>query len=186
MICVKIIGVDLAGRPTNPSGFALLSNRKISTRLVYSDKEIVELCTRESPALIAIDAPLSLPMRGNLRTADGELIKRGLRVFPPTFAGMRSLTERGIKLATELRTKNLQVIEIHPRTSGILFFKTPDRGRWVTKLRKKGVKLKESVSKHEIDAAMAALTGALHLQKKTEEVGDAKEGTIIIPRRQLI
>ena len=185
MICVKVIGVDLAGHPKNPSGFALLSNRKIGTRLVYSDKEIIELCARESPALIAIDAPLSLPMRGNLRTADGELIKRGLRVFPPTFAGMRFLTERVINLATELRAKNLQVIEIHPRTSGVLLFKTPDRDRWVTKLRKKGVKLKESVSKHEIDAVMAALTGALHLQKKTEEVGNSVEGTIVIPRQSI-
>ena len=186
MICVKVIGVDLAGRPTNPSGFALLSNRKISARLVYYNKEIVELCTRERPALIAIDAPLSLPRRGNLRTADAELIRRGLRVFPPTFAGMLSLTERGINLATELRTKSLQVIEIHPRTSGVLIFKTPDRRQWVIKLREKGVKLKESASEHEIDAAMAALTGALHLQRKTEEVGEAEEGTIVIPRRQLL
>lgn len=185
MICVKVIGVDLAGRPTNPSGLALLSNRKIGTRLVYSDKEIIELCACESPALVAIDAPLSLPMRGNLRTADGELIKRGLRVFPPTFAGMRFLTERGISLATELRARNLQVIEIHPRTSGVLLFKTPDRGQWVIKLRKNGVKLKESVSKHEIDAAMAALTGALHLQKKTEEVGNSVEGTIVIPSQSI-
>ena len=183
---MKVIGVDLAGRPTNPSGLALLSDHKISTRLVYSNKEIVELCTRERPALVAIDAPLSLPRRGNLRTADGGLIRRGLRVFPPTFAGMQSLTERGINLATELRTKNIQVIEMHPRTSGVLLFKTPDRHRWVTKLKEKGVKLKESASEHEIDAAMAALTGALHLQKKTEEVGEAEEGTIVIPCRQLL
>ena len=186
MICMKVIGVDLAGHPTNPSGLALLSDHKISTRLVYSDKEIVELCTRERPTLVAIDAPLSLPRRGNLRTADGELIRRGLRVFPPTFAGMLSLTERGISLATGLRTKNLQVIEIHPRTSGVLLFKTPDRRRWMIKLKEKGVKLKESTSEHEIDAAMAALTGALYLQEKTEEVGEAEEGTIVIPRRQLL
>lgn len=183
---MKVIGVDLAGRPTNPSGFALLSDQKISTRLVYSDEEIVELCTRERPALIAIDAPLSLPRHGNLRTADSELIRRGLRVFPPTFAGMLSLTERGINLATDLRTKNTQVIEIHPRTSGVLLFKTPDRRRWMTKLWEKGVKLKENASEHEIDAAMAALTGALHIQKKTEEVGGAEEGTIVIPRHQLL
>jgi len=94
---------------------------------------------------------------------------------------MRSLTERGVSLAAELRAKNLEVIEIHPRTSGVLLFKTPDRDRWVTKLRKKRVKLKGNISEHEIDAAMAALTGALHLQKKTDEVGNSKEGTIVIP-----
>ena len=185
MIRMKIIGIDLAGRATNPSGFALLSGRKISTRLVYSDGEIVELCVGERPALIAIDAPLSMPKRGNLRKADASLIKRGLRVFPPTFAGMRLLTERGVHLAGKLRTKGLQVIEIHPRTSGALLFKTPDRRRWVTKLNKKGMKLKKSASEHEIDAVLAALTGALYLKKKTEEVGAADEGTIIIPRGKL-
>lgn len=182
---MKIIGIDLAGRATNPSGFAVLSDHRVDVRLIHPDEEIIELCAREHPDLVAIDAPLSLPKRGNLRKADASLIGRGLRVLPPTFAGMRSLTERGMRLACMLRAKGLQVIEIHPRTSGVLLFKTPDRRRWVAELRGEGIKLKESASEHEIDAALAALTGALYLQKKTEEVGEAEEGTIVIPHRQL-
>lgn len=178
---MKVIGIDLAGRAANPSGFALLSNRKISTRLVYPDEEIVNLCTREHPDLIAIDAPLSLPKRGNLRKADASLIHRGLRVLPPTFAGMRSLTERGMSLAGALRAKGLRVIEVHPRTSGVLLFKTSDRERWMAELRKKGFHLEQSRSEHEIDAILGAVTGALHLRGKTEEIGEANEGTIIIP-----
>jgi hypothetical protein len=183
---MKIIGIDLAARATNPSGFAVLSDHRINMRLIHSDEEIVEICVRERPILIAIDAPLSLPKHGNLRKADASLIERGLRVFPPTFAGMRSLTERGIRLADMLRAKGLRVIEIHPRTSGVLLFKTPDRHQWVTKLGERGVKLDEGASEHEIDAAIAALTGALYIQKKTEEVGEAEEGTIVIPRHQLL
>jgi len=87
-----------------------------------------------------------------------------------------------MRLAGMLRAKGLRVIEIHPRTSGVLLFKTSDRRRWVNKLSEKGIKLKEDASEHEIDAALAALTGALHLGGKTEEVGAAEEGTIIIPR----
>jgi len=34
----------------------------------------------------------------------------------------------------------------------------------------------------KIDAAMAAVTGLLWLKKKVEEVGDPREGNIIIPR----
>ena len=178
---MKVVGIDLAGRVTNPSGFALLSDRKIETRLVYSDDEIIELCIRERPSVVAIDAPLSLPRRGNLRKADASLIKRGFRVFPPTFAGMRSLTLRGMRLAKELRAKKIRVIEIHPRTSGMLLFKTPNRERWTTKLRGEGWRFGESASEHEIDAAMAALTGALYLGEKTEGVGAPREGVITVP-----
>lgn len=177
----KIIGIDLAGRPTNPSGFALLSGRTFKSQLVHSDGEIINLCLQERPALVAIDAPLSLPARGNLRNADASLIKRGLRVFPPTFAGMLSLTKRGIRLAKKLRARKIRVIEIHPRTSGVMLFKTPNRDEWVTKLRRRRFRFEGCKSRHEKDAVLAALTGALHLQGKTEEIGGAKEGTIVIP-----
>jgi len=181
---MKIIGIDLAGRPTNPSGFALLSGRTFKTQLVYSDKQMIDLCTQERPAIVSIDAPLSLPARGNLRNADISLIKRGLRVFPPTFAGMRSLTERGIRLAKKLRVRKIRVIEIHPRTSGMILFKTANRDRWAKKLGEMGFRFKGGNSRHEMDAALAALTGALHTRGKTEEIGDLQEGTIVIPLRQ--
>lgn len=181
---MKIIGIDLAGHSTNPSGLALLSGRTFKTRIVHSDMEIIKLCRREQPALVAIDAPLSLPVRGNLRHADASLIKRGLRVFPPTFSGMLSLTRRGIRLAKKLRARKIRVIEIHPRTSGVILFKTSNRKRWLTKLKKMGFCLEGGKSRHETDAILAALAGALHLQGKTEEIGDGREGMIIIPQRR--
>ena len=182
---MKVFGIDLAGRESNPSGFASLSGRRFETKLVYSDDEIIETCARERPSVVAIDAPFSLPKRGNLREADSLLIKRGYRVFPPTFAGMRSLTERGMRLAEELGAKKIKVIEIHPRTSGLLLFKTPTRERWVTELKKRGWQLVGELGKHEIDAILAALTGALFLGKKTEAVGAAGEGVIIVPLGRL-
>jgi predicted nuclease with RNAse H fold len=181
---MKFIGIDLSGRPANPSGFALLSGRTLTTRHVYSDGEMIELCAKEKPAIVSIDAPLSLPRLGNLRKADLSLIKRGLRVFPPTFAGMRSLTERGIRLAGELQRKKIRVIEVHPRTSGVILFGTPDREMWAAGLKRMGFRLKGGKSKHEVDAAVAALTGALHRRGKTEVIGDAREGAIIIPTRR--
>lgn len=182
---MKTIGIGPAGRPTNPSGLAMLSGRTFKTQLIHSDRQIIDLCVQERPTLVAVDAPLSLPARGNLRNADVALIKRGLRVFPPTFAGMLSLTKRGIRLAKKLRARKIRVIEIHPRTSGIVLFKTPDRNQWVIKLRKRGFRFEGGKSRHEIDAALAAFTGALHLQGKTEEIGDTNEGTIVIPLRRI-
>lgn len=176
------IGLDLAGLPSNPTGFTLLIDRKFETGLVYLDEEIVELCSRNRPALVAIDAPLSLPTSGNLRQADRLLIGRGLRVFPPTFAGMKKLTARGIRLAGELRGKGIKFIEIHPRTSGKILFETPKRQAWLSKLKRKRWTVGQNMSEHEADAVVAALTAWLHLRGMTEEIGADGEGTIVIPR----
>jgi hypothetical protein len=182
---MTIVGLDLAGLPSNPTGFALLINRKFETGLVYSDEEIVELCSRSHPALVAIDAPLSMPVSGNLRQADRLLIERGFRVFPPTFASMKKLTARGIRMAGKLRGKGVKVIEIHPRTSGKILFGTSKRKAWLSKLKQKRWTVGQNMSEHEADAVAAALTAWLHLRGKTEEIGDAGEGTIVIPRGPL-
>lgn len=182
---MKVLGLDLAGVPSNPTGFALLSRRKFKTGLAYSDGEILRLCTWEGPALVAIDAPLSLPTNGNLRLADKLLIGRGLRVFPPTFAGMKALTARGIRLANELRSKGFKVIEIHPRTSGMIMLGSSNRRTWGPKLKKIGWTINPKASDHEVDAAIAALTALLHLKGKTEEVGSPVEGVIVVPLGRL-
>jgi predicted nuclease with RNAse H fold len=179
---ITVVGIDLAGVPENPSGFALLSDNRIETCLLYSDAEIVERCMQIRPKVVAIDAPLSLPKSGGFRSADKQLIKRGLRVFPPMFSGMKKLTARGIRLAREMRSRGLEVIEIHPRTSGIVLFGFPERVKWISKLRRQGWRLKISKSEHEMDAVVAALTGMFWVKKKAEEVGDKREGTILIPR----
>jgi len=178
---MKAIGIDLAGLETNPSGFAVLTNRNFKAQIVYSDERMISLCADEEPSVVAIDAPLGLPKRGNLRDADRSLIKRGLRVFPPTFAGMRKLTERGIILAKKLRARKIKVIEIHPRTSGLLLFNTSDRARWLAELKKMGLRFEGGKSAHEVDAMMAAMTGLLYLKGEAEKVGTQREGTIVIP-----
>ncbi len=182
---MRAVGVDLAGKESNPSGFAVLLNHKIKTRLVYPDEELLQLCTRERPDVVAIDAPLSFPREGNLRVADAQLIRLGHRVLPPTFGGMRALTGRGIQLAKKLRAHSIRVVEIHPRTSGRILFGTPNREEWLIKLGREGWEVRGGTSDHEVDAAMAALTGLLYLSKRTEEVGELEEGKIVIPRGRM-
>lgn len=182
---MKAVGIDLAGKGSNPSGFAVLKNREIEARLVYPDEEILRLCTHERPDVVAIDAPLSLPRKGNLRVADAQLIRHGHRVLPPTLGGMRALTERGIQLAKKLRARSIGVIEIHPRTSGRILFGTPSREEWLLKLERGGWEVRGGRSDHEVDAAVAALTGLLYLHKRTEEVGELEEGEIVIPRGRM-
>ena len=38
-----------------------------------------------------------------------------------------------------------------------------------------------TLTPHETDAVTAALTGHFHLQGKTEQIGDNKEGYIVVP-----
>ena len=182
MNSITVIGLDLAGVSSRPSGFAVLNRKKISTSLVHSDREIISICINENPTTIAMDAPLSKPRKGGLRNCDRELIHRGLRVFPPLFGGMKKLTERGIKISKTLRSRGLKVIEIHPRTSGMLLFGTPDRGLWVKKLKTLGYDLKTTETPHEIDAAIAALTGFLYLLGKSNEVGNPEKIIVPLPR----
>ena len=182
---MTVIGIDLAALPSNPTGFASLLDRKFETGLIRPDEEILELCLRSSPDLVAIDAPLSMPARGNLRQADKVLIERGLRVFPPTFASMKKLTKRGINLADELRKRGIRVIEVHPLTSGKILFETSERQEWLSKIRENGWGVDQEMSEHEADAVIAALTARLHLMGKTEEVGNVEEGAIVIPHELL-
>lgn len=106
----------------NPSGFAVMKGDELKVGTIRSDEEILELCSRELPDVIAIDAPLSLPRSGGLRMADRLLIGRGYRVLPPGFPGMKHLTLRAIGLSGRLRSEGFRVIEIHPRTSDLVIF----------------------------------------------------------------
>jgi predicted nuclease with RNAse H fold len=87
------IGIDLAALSKNPTGPALLKGKTVKTSLSHTDSEILENITRNSPSLIVIDALLSLPKRGEAcRKADRERVKKGYRVFSPTFPAMKTLT----------------------------------------------------------------------------------------------
>ncbi|KXA91135.1 hypothetical protein AKJ63_01855 [candidate division MSBL1 archaeon SCGC-AAA259D18] len=181
---MKTLGIDLAGKVDNPSGVAVLEESSIRTDILNSDEEIIDICKSQGSKIIAIDAPLSFPEKGNLREADSELIRRGHRVLPPTLGGMRPLTERGIRMARELCELEFEVIEVHPRTSGKILFGSESRDEWVSKLREGDWNLSSGFSEHEIDSIVAAVTGFLYLEDRTEEVGEQGEG-IVIPKNEL-
>ena len=58
---MKIIGIDLAGKQDNPTGFCVLDQDQVTLKTLYPDKDIINDTKRINPSLIAIDAPLSLP-----------------------------------------------------------------------------------------------------------------------------
>lgn len=180
-----IIGIDLAGTETNPTGWALWKNKTASTCLMYQDQEILERLQNLRQALVAIDAPLSLPREGIMRHADREMHKQGYPVFPPRFPAMEKLTLRAIRLTQKIKREEIEIIEVHP-TSARKALKMPLKD-W-KKIQKIFIRmglegnLKTRVLRsHEIDALTAALTGHLYLEGKAELIGNEEEGYIVVP-----
>jgi predicted nuclease with RNAse H fold len=184
-----VIGIDLAASSRNPSGWALLKGNAIETSLVYTDSEILENIVRNKPALIAIDAPLSLPEKGEVfRKAEREMIRKGYRVFPPNLPAMKKLALRAIRLNRLIEEKRYKTIEVHP-TSTRKALQMP-RKDWkaiqevLKTLGLKGELETRPLATHEIDAVTAALTAVLHLKSQTERVGGDEEGYIIVPKER--
>ncbi|MGB9713448.1 MAG: DUF429 domain-containing protein [Candidatus Bathyarchaeales archaeon] len=182
-----IIGIDLAGKSENPTGWALLLNRIVKTGRIYTDDEILESIIRNHPALVAIDAPFSLPKAGLLRKADKEMIKRGYRVFPPNLPPMKMLTLRAMKLNKLIAKWGYKTIEVHPTsTRKALNIPTKDLEAIQEILKSMGLKgdiEARPLTAHEIDAVTAALTGYLYIKNKTESIGDVEEGYITVPKK---
>ena len=136
----KFMGIDLGSK----TGICVLNqNCKFST--VGSDEEILAIAAREKPALIAIDAPLSLPRKGYFRWFEKKLLKRGFKLLPIKDA-MLELAKRGMRLRKKLL--KFRVIEVHPTSSArILGARFPE--------------LRKAKNQHERSAFYAALTAKL-------------------------
>ena len=186
---MKIIGIDLSGKPENPTGICFLDLHNLQFSTLFENKDILSYIFLKKPSLIVIDAPLSLPKGrcclskecscskegGHFREAEVQMRKYG-RTLPLTFRGMRMLTERGIQIAEKLRDE-YTVLESHPRTiQKILGFSN------LYKDLTKYFELPENISEHELDAALLAIAGVFYARGEFMEFGDAEEGTIILPK----
>lgn len=166
-MCAVICGIDLAGSDTRPTGMCIL-NEMTACYTVYTDADILSLVITSSPSVVAVDAPLSYHGE-HFRDCDKELRKE-VPVLPLTFKGMQALTQRGIKLKSLIP---FEVIEVYPHASKkVLNINMPKDLRYYGFLN-----LPSNI--HELDAAVAALTGKYYLQGKYKAYG--KKDTIIVP-----
>jgi predicted nuclease with RNAse H fold len=191
-----VIGLDLAGVETKPTGFCKLMDCKAETSLLYTDSEIIEKTLSSNPQVVAIDAPLCLPpgrasveerTSVHVRESERLLLKRGIKVFPITLGPMRKLTERGIRLKEVLRKKGFQVIEAYPGgAQDVLGIPRKQHGLEKLKsgLKKLGIKgLKVWMSSHELDAVTCAYVGKLFLEGQSVTFGASGNG-IVMPKDQ--
>ncbi len=133
-----------------------------------------------------IDAPLSFPKRGYFRECEKKLQKMGIRILPPLF--IREIAEKGIKIAKNLRDRNVEVFEVYPYATRVLLSIAPHE-----KKRKREGMLKilkdlreyidvPDVSSHDlIDAVISALTVKMFVEGKGEMIC-GEDGCIIVPK----
>ena len=190
---MKVIGLDLAGVESRPTGFCLLDNLMAEPSLVYADADILLKTTQANPRVVAIDAPLSLPKGRksiedrtdvHLRECDIELAKHGIKFFPITLGPMRKLTERGMKLKAKLELKGFSTIEVYPGGAQDVL-RIPRRQHGIHSLRKGleslGINgLTDGLSDHELDAVTCAYVGKLFLDGGACVYG-TQEQAIIMP-----
>ncbi|MGC1120893.1 MAG: hypothetical protein WBA22_07340 [Candidatus Methanofastidiosia archaeon] len=163
-----IAGIDLAGVESRPTGLCIL-NTRAHFYTVFSDTEIFTILGQNKITLAAIDAPLSF--RGEpFRDGDREL-RAHFPILPLTFKGMQSLTRRGMTLKNRL---TCPVIEVYPHAAKKILGIT--RAEDLASYRIDEV----PSSPHELDAAVAALTGKFYLQGQYTAYGE--QDMIIVPR----
>ena len=132
----SVAGIDLASAPEygakryNRVGLAALAPDLAVLRLEvgpFDDDRIAAFVAETDAAVVAIDAPLSLPPGrccarddcdcarfGRVRVIDRACFALGLRPFPALIPSMRGLTLRGIALKRRLEASGLTVIEVFP------------------------------------------------------------------------
>ncbi|MEM5831807.1 MAG: DUF429 domain-containing protein [Candidatus Aenigmatarchaeota archaeon] len=186
-------GIDLAGSEKRISGIAFMNlNLEVFCYSAYTNNEILDLVEKNNPKFIFIDAPLSLPKdRKSLekvsnihfRKCDLELKKLKIKFFPITLGPMRMLTMRGILLKKLLSKKGRIVKETFPGAFYDLknlkrrnleeiynFFQSVGL-RFLTRIR----------NIHEMDAITCVFIAYLYYNGRAKEIGEKKEGTIVIP-----
>lgn len=196
---MRVVGIDLAGAERRDSGSCTLDDGlvvKVCT--LRSDDEILREVDKMRPALIAIDAPLSLPLgrcclrdtcecrnRGHLRQCDRELLNRRIRFFPVTLGPMRKLTERGMRMKRVMEEMDYRVIEVYPGGAQDVWG-IPRKQKGLSALREGLLRMVGSiptiVSHHELDAISSALVGYLYMKGEYEALGNPQEGLMIMPK----
>jgi predicted nuclease with RNAse H fold len=159
---------------------------------VFEDGELLALVEKNSPVLVPMDAPLSLPpgrksladRNGeHLRPCDRVLQQMKIRFFPITLGPMRMLTERGLRLKEQMDGMGFKAVECYPGGAQDVWGiprKQHDMEGLLKGLRKLGLRgLRKTANNHELDAASGALAGQWFLEGRGTMLGD--ETGILMP-----
>lgn len=200
----RIVGIDLAGKPSSRTGICLLKGTWAQTTVAHTDDDIVQFVQNAQPDLISIDAPLSLPKgrtsvydddparesAGIMRYCERELKRRNVNCYPALIRSMQELTRRGIYLAERFRKNGYPVIECFPGAAQDIVQlprKRTDESLLKSGLSKLGIRgpfRKEAICHDELDAITASLVGQFFISGFYEPLGIPEENDMIIPQRR--
>lgn len=195
-----VVGLDLTGSASRPSGFSVMRGSYAETTVLGDDEVIIQAVVAAQPDLVSIDSPLCLPvgrtrvtdddpMRhlGIMRVSERILKRRGINVYPCLIPSMQRLTERGMRLAERLRALGLSVIECYPGAAqDIMGIPRKGAGKeWLTLgMKEFGVSgrfVTDNPTHDELDAITCSLVGFFHLAGQTEALGGDGEEPMMVP-----
>jgi uncharacterized protein len=160
-IIMKVVGLDLAGKSENPSGFCVFGDEGSQIKLLHKDDEILSEIDAAKPDCIAIDAPTWLPPGGAWRQSDQKLMMMGFQPVSPLFPTMKILVLRAMNLVRILKSRGYSVIEVFSGASEKIL----------------GISKEPKKNKDEYEALICALTAKAYLEGKYEDLDG-----IILPR----
>ena len=205
-----VLGIDLSASPKRPSACAFLDGPGETHLDVFRTfDELLRSLEVHRPSLIAIDAPLSLPLgldcleeshpcapardyRG--RSSEQELGRMHIGCFFTTKRSIiKTLIYRGRELREELVGRGYQVIEVYPYATKVILFgdKIPPKNsvRGLAFLKERLPALIDGLEPHvnsldhdRCDALLGAYTAYLHQEDGTDCLGIPEEGFIIVPK----
>ncbi len=197
----RVVGIDLTGSETRPSGWCLINNNVAQTQCLGSDVDIIKATLECRPHIVSIDSPLSIPHGrttvfdddpfrdefGIMRICERILKRRGVNVYPSLIPSMQRLTARGMRLASHLRSLGVPVIESYPGAAQDIM--GIPRKRASLEYLSRGLRLfgidgefdHNNVTHDELDAITSAIVGLFFWSGKFERLGNEEEDYLIIP-----
>jgi predicted nuclease with RNAse H fold len=196
----RVIGIDLTGSESRPTGWALLQGATVITGTLASTEEILDRTLACRPRIVSIDSPLSLPAgrdctqdschcraHGITRECERVLKRRGVNVYPCLIQSMQALTRRGMEIAEMLRAAGVEVIESYPGAAQDIM-RIPRKRASQTQLRGglerfglRGLRAPGALTHDELDAVTSAVVGSFFLADLHEALGNDREGYLVIP-----
>jgi predicted nuclease with RNAse H fold len=196
----RIVGIDLTGSERRATGWAMLCGSEAETKSIITDDDLIRETLAAKPDVVSIDSPLSVPEgwdRGQKQLVHGSPIYRkcelalkrmGISVFWCLLPSMQSLTMRGMRMAEELRSRGLQVIESYPGAAQDILG-IPRKGASLEELKRglhragiTGQYVEDRVTHDEVDAITSGLVGLFYLAGDYIALGTPTEDYLIVPR----
>jgi len=198
---LNYVGVDLAGSISRPTGACIMTGQlQVRCAVLHSDDEILGLVEESRAKVVAIDAPLALPIgrhclgehcrgREHFRACDLALRRMGIRFFPISLGPMRALTQRGMNLRRKLESRRVEVIETYPGASQDLLgirrkqYGLRDLQRSLEDLGCSGDITVRELTGDELDAVSCALVAKEYSEGRYLAIGNPSEIMMILPRK---